>query len=195
MFTFTHFRFIHIYQSGLFAGSMATIILPVNMYLASERNLIERKIAKTALEIGRCGLLLMMNYESIFIFMVGIFNDSSSRDSSTIYCYDGIFGIPQYMLSFAVVFSSIVILEAVTVMLMSKVQVAPRQMKKYTIDNAFVVIFISALGRLVGDVLIVACDISSSAYFSDIINSLCVTLIIAFTAGIYVVRKHFFFLF
>ena len=50
MFIFTHFCFIHIYQSGLFAGSMATMILPVNMYLALKRNLIEHNIAKAVID-------------------------------------------------------------------------------------------------------------------------------------------------
>ena len=39
-----------IYQSGLFAGSMATMILPVNMYLALKRNLIEHNIAKAVID-------------------------------------------------------------------------------------------------------------------------------------------------
>mmetsp|Transcript_6910 Transcript_6910/g.12100 ORF Transcript_6910/g.12100 Transcript_6910/m.12100 type:complete len:248 (+) Transcript_6910:3080-3823(+) len=180
-------------RSGLFMGLMSSLILPVNMSLATEQNLTERVIMKKTLKIGRYGLLLMVNYESLFFFVTALFKGSPKKKSSTGY-YDGIFGAPQYILSFAIVFSSIVILESVTLTLMSKVQVAPRQMKKYSIDNAFMVTFVSALGRLVGDAFIFALDISSWAFFNDIINSLCFCLIIAFSAGLYICRKHYFFL-
>lgn len=177
-------------RSGLLMGIMTTSILPINMKLASERNFTERRIMKVALEVARYGLVLMLNYESIFIFIKGII-DGPRIVSSTRYHYDGMFGAPQYICSFAIIFSSIVTLESVTLQLMSKVQASPRHMKKYTIDSAFIVIFVSAVARLLGDFLIFAFDVSS---LNDIVNSLCITLIIAFTFGIYVVRKHYFFL-
>ena len=187
--------FIPFERSGLFMGVMSSIILPINIGLSSERNFTERSIMKVSLEITRYGLLLMINYESLFIFLKSIFNGGSKNDpTASRYYYDGIFGTAQYMLSFAIVYSSVIALEGVTLTLMSKVQVAPRQMKKYSLDASFVVIFVSALGRLVGDALTFASDLSSWNVHSDIVNSLCFTLIIAFTAAIYVVRKHYFFL-
>ena len=106
---------------------------------------------KFALVLARCGLILMFNYESLIMFIVSLVEGSLAKESSNkSYYYDGIFGTPQYILSFTVVFCSVVMLESVALALMSKVQVLPRQMKKYTIDNSFVVIILSAIARLVG---------------------------------------------
>jgi len=75
---------------------------------------------------------------------------------------------------------------------MSKVQFAPRQMRKYTINSSFVVIFVSAMARLIGDLLIFA--FQSGPFFANLVIPLAFTLIAAFTAGLYVVKRHYFFL-
>ena len=184
-------------RSGLFMGLIATMILPINLTLASERNYTERGIIKLALVVARWGLILMVNYEALFFFAISLVKGSMREESSTgrIYYYDSIFGGVQYVVSFTIIFLSVVTLESVTLALISKVQVAPRQMRKYTIDTSFVVMLISALSRLIGDTLIVAFDASSWALFNnDIVNSLCFVLIIAVTIGIYFVKKHYFFL-
>ena len=184
-------------RSGLFMGLIATMILPINLTLASERNYTERGIMKLALVVARWGLILMVNYEALFFFAISLVKGSMREESSTgrIYYYDSIFGGVQYVVSFTIIFLSVVTLESVTLALISKVQVAPRQMRKYTIDTSFVVMLISALSRLIGDTLIVAFDASSWALFNnDIVNSLCFVLIIAVTIGIYFVKKHYFFL-
>lgn len=168
------------------------MILPINISLASDQhNFTERSIMKTSLVIARYGFALMLNYESIIRFFISICHGSlpTRRD-----VYDGLFGAPQYVLSFAVVFTSIVFGESVTLTLMAKVQVAHRQIKKYSIDSSFVVIFISAMARIVGDGLITIFDLSSWAFFNDIVNSLCFSSVIIFTVGILVVRRHYFFL-
>ena len=175
---------------------VTTTILPINLSLASQRNFTERGTMKVALEIARYGLIFMVNYESIIYFLISLVNGTLSNDSSTkIYYYDGIFGSAQYVLSFGTVFCSVVALHSLALSLMSKSQVCPRQMKKYTIDNAFVTLLVSALARLVGDSLIVAFDASTwTVINNDIINSLSFSLIIALTVGIYLLRKHYFFL-
>ena len=180
--------FLHFLRSGLFMGLMASIILPLNLSLATERNFTERGILKTALEIARYGLLLMVNYESIFFSVLSIAKGRSLRTDP----YDGFFGAPKYILSFGIVFSSIVVAESVTLTLMSKVQFAPRQMKKYATDSSFVVIFISAMARLVGDLLIYA--FQNRPFLNDLVNPLSFTMMVAITAGLYVVKKHYFFL-
>ena len=99
-------------------GLMALMILLVNTSLSTARNITERDIMKVALEMGRYGVLLMVNYESLFFFV--------ARKVSARRChYDGIFGKAQYVLSFAIVFCSLVTLESVTLTLTPKVQVAP----------------------------------------------------------------------
>ena len=179
---------LHFLRSGLFMGLMASMILPLNLSLATERNFTERGILKTALEIARYGLLLMVNYESIFFSVLSIAKGRSLRTDP----YDGFFGAPKYILSFGIVFSSIVVAESVTLTLMSKVQFAPRQMKKYATDSSFVVIFISAMARLVGDLLIYA--FQNRPFLNDLVNPLSFTMMVAITAGLYVVKKHYFFL-
>lgn len=96
-------------RSGLFMSLLASVRLPYNMHLAMERSLTERSIMKAALSITRYGLMLMINYESIYLFIKSIFNGGMKNDLAG-YNYDGIFGTPQYMLSFAVVFISIITL-------------------------------------------------------------------------------------
>jgi len=185
-------------RSGLLMGLLASMVLPVNQTLATSRNISERNTIKVALQLGRYGALLMVNYESFFFFVTR--TNAMTRNACRIHLfgnhcpYDGIFGAPQYVLSFAILFCVLTTLESATLTLMSKVHVAPRHTKKYSIDNAFTVSFVSALGRLLGDVFLFAMDISSCALFKDIINSLCIFLIIAFTAGLYLVKKHYFFL-
>ena len=184
---------LHFLRSGLFMGLMASMILPLNLSLATERNFTERGILKTALEIARYGLLLMVNYESILFFILSIAKGRSLRtDPSIRYYHDGFFGAPKYILSFGIVFSSIVVAESVTLTLISKVQFAPRQMKKYTTDSSFVVIFTSAMARLVGDLLIYA--FQNRPFFNDLVNPLSFTLMVAITAIHYVVKRHYFFL-
>jgi hypothetical protein len=126
----------------------------------------------------------MVNYESILIVVVSICGGSLKKDSSAGYYYDEFIGVSQYLLSFSVIYVSVVTLESVTLTLMSKVQSSPRQMKKYTIDNTFVVILESAIARCVGDLMIYAFDVSGH----DIINCLAFTLMLSFSAGIHVVR-------
>lgn len=170
--------------------TLFSVIFPVNLALASKLNLSERYVMKTALRLARMGLILMVNYESILIVVVSICGGSLKKDSSAGYYYDEFIGVSQYLLSFSVIYVSVVTLESVTLTLMSKVQSSPRQMKKYTIDNTFVVILESAIARCVGDLMIYAFDVSGH----DIINCLAFTLMLSFSAGIHVVRKHYFFL-
>lgn len=160
---------------------------PLNLALASVRNLPERYFMKTALRLARLGLILMVNYESVIIFVVSICSGSMK---TTRYYYDEIMGISQYLSSFAVIYLSMVALESVTLTLMSKVQHSPRQIKKYALDASFVVILESAMARGLGDLVIYAFVMS----VNDIINCLAFSLMIAFSAGIYIVRKHYFFL-
>ena len=87
-------------------GILATTILPINFSLASQRNYYtERGMIKFALVLARCGLILMFNYESLIMFIVSLVEGSLAKESSNkSYYYDGIFGAPQYILSFTVVF-------------------------------------------------------------------------------------------
>jgi hypothetical protein len=144
-----------------------------------------------ALHIEDCfGDCVMVNYESIFFFILSIARGRSLRtDPSIRYYHDGFFGAPKYILSFGIVFSSIVVAESVTLTLISKVQFAPRQMKNYTTDSSFVVIFTSAMARLVGDLLIYA--FQNRPFYNDLVNPLSFTLMVAITAGLYVVLLCF----
>jgi len=169
--------------------TLFSVIFPMNLSLATKRNLSERDVTKTALRSARLGLLLLVNYESIFMFVLSIYSGRLKNGSQTYY-YDGCIGIAQYWLGFTMIYLSMVTLESVTLTLMSKVQSTPRQIKKFTIDNSFVVILESAIARGVGDLMIYTFDVLAN----DIINCLAFSLLIAFTAGIYVVRKHYFFL-
>ena len=134
--------------------------------------------------------MLMLNYEALFFFVKSIFN-SSLRKDTRYYYYDGWLGILQYLLSFAIVYCSVTTLEGATLSLTSK---SSGQIKKYAIDNAFIVIVVSALGRFAGDALICTYEMSSWAFLNDIVSALCFSMIVMFTAGIFVVRRHFFFL-
>jgi hypothetical protein len=177
-------------KSGLFLGVITSFILPINWSFSTEKNFTERSIIKTALVIARYGLLLMVNYESLFYSMKNLIFRSANKDHS--FSYDGFLGAVQYIVSFAVVFMSMASLESVTLTLMSKV--SPNSLRKYSLDSSFAVIFVSSLGRLVGDLLIWATELSSWVFFNSIINTLCCCLIVCLLVGSYVVKKHYFFL-
>lgn len=132
----------------------------------------------------------MVNYEAIYFLVRNVIKNEKKWVMPAI--YDDVFGIPQYILGFGVVFVSATFLESSTLTLMSKV--SPLALKRYSIDNVFIVLFVSGVGRLVGDLLISAVDVSSWIFCSDIINSLLLPLLVGFVAGEYLVRKHYFFL-
>ena len=132
----------------------------------------------------------MINYEAIFLLIRNMIRHEKKWVMPAI--YDDIFGILQYLVGFCVVFVSVSFLESSTLTLMSKV--SPLHLKRYSIDNSFIVIVLSLLGRIIGDVLISAVDVSSWIFCSDIINSLLFPLLIGYVAGEYLVRKHYFFL-
>lgn len=132
----------------------------------------------------------MINYEAVFLLMRNIIKNENEWVMPSI--YDNVFGILQYIIGFFIVFTSVTFLESATLTLMSKV--SPVQLKRYSIDNSFIVIAVSLLGRLVGDLLISAVDVSSWVFCSDVINSMLFPLLIGFVAGEYLVRKHYFFL-
>ncbi|KAL7454959.1 hypothetical protein ACHAWC_009518, partial [Mediolabrus comicus] len=177
-------------KSGLFLGVITSFILPINWSFSTEKNFTERSIIKVSLVIARYGLLLMVNYESLFYSMKNLIFRASNQDHS--FSYDGFLGAVQYIVSFAVVFMSMVSLESVTLTLMSKV--SPNSLRKYSLDSSFAVIFVSSLGRLVGDLLIWATELSSWVFLNSIINTLCCCLIVCLLVGSYVVKKHYFFL-
>ena len=177
-------------KSGLFLGVITSFILPINWSFSTEKNFTERSIIKASLVIARYGLLLMVNYESLFYSMKNLIFRASNQGHS--FSYDGFLGAVQYIVSFAVVFMSMVSLESVTLTLMSKV--SPTSLRKYSLNSSFAVIFVSSLGRLVGDLLIWATELSSWVFFNSIINTLCCCLIVCLLVGSYVVKKHYFFL-
>jgi len=176
--------------AGVFMGAMSSLILPINVSLSQEKNYSERCAIKTALAVARYGLFLMMNYEAIFFVIYD--NIKGLKKWEIFTAYDDVVGVPQYMTSFGIVFISIVYLESSTLSLMSKV--APVRLRQYSIDTVFIVVVVSAFGRLAGDMLVSTLDLSSWIFCSDIINSLSFLLVIAFCAGSYFVKKHFFFL-
>ena len=177
-------------KSGLFMGVMTSCILPINYSFSSEKNFTERSIVKSALVIARYGLILMVNYAALYYTIKNVIFRSASQEH--LLSYDGFLGAVQYIVSFAIVFMSMVSLESVTLTLMSKV--SPIPLRKYSLDSSFAVIFVSSLGRLLGDILIWASDLSSWMFVNNIINTLCCCLIICLLVGSYVVKKHYFFL-
>jgi len=177
-------------KSGLFMGVMTCCILPINLSFSSEKNFTERSIIKNALVVARFGLIFMVNYEALFYTMKNAIFRSANQDHSM--SYDGFLGAVQYILSFAIVFLSMVSLESVTLSLMSKV--SPIPLRKYSLDSSFAVIFVSSLGRIAGDVLVWGSDLSSWVFFNNIVNTLCCCLILCLLVGSYVVKKHYFFL-
>jgi hypothetical protein len=181
-------------RSGLFLSAVTSLVLPFNLSLASERHYTQRWFMKTGLQVARYGLMLMVNYESIYCFIVSIIEERSlgTDPNDRHHHYDTLIGASKYMMSFVIVFSCITVVESATLTLMSKVQFAPRQMKKYVIDNCFVMIFVSGMARIVGDLLFFT--FQNWACFNELVNPFCFTMLIVFCAGLFVVRRHYFFL-
>ena len=181
-------------RSGLFLSAVTSLVLPFNLSLASERHYTQRWIMKTGLQVARYGLIVMVNYESIYSFIVSIIEERSlgTDPKDRHHHYDTLIGAPKYMMSFVIVFSCIAVVESATLFLMSKVQFAPRLMKKYVIDNSFVMIFVSGMARIVGDLLFFT--FQNWVCFNELINPFSFTMLIVFSSGLWVIRRHYFFL-
>lgn len=180
-------------SAGLFMGVVALVVLPINFFLSGQHNLDERKVIRSSLRLAKYAIVFMINYEAIFLLIRSIVRNESKYwvwVMST--SYDDFIGILQYIAGFCTVFVSVSFLDSASLTLMSKV--SPLHLKRYSIDNSFIVIALTLFGRLLGDLLVSAVDVSSWMFCNDIVNSLLFPVLIGLIAGEYLVRKHYFFL-
>jgi len=118
-------------------------------------------------------------------------DDSSSKERASSY-YDWSLGIIQYIVGATVIVMSAIVLEGVTLSLMSKV--APAKLSNTFLDCGLIVSLVSSFAKFTGDLLLLIVGLSHRIINTDMINSLSFCLLCACCAGYYVVNKHFFFL-
>ena len=70
-------------------------------------------------------------------------------------------------------------------------KVAPRELRNYSTDCAFIVVLVSSCGRLLADMILCAFDYIPR---NESMNSMCFLMIAAYSIAVFFVRKHYFFL-
>ena len=145
-----------------------------------------------ALGIVCFGLLIMVNWESMFSLATRaseVFANTNGRPSHP---YDSKLGVFQYAIGVTVVFAGLTALEGAALALLSKV--SPVNTRSIVVNVGTVATFLSLAARLLGDLLIVLFDSSHKVINTDIVNSLVLPLVLACFLLTYLVNRHYFFL-
>jgi hypothetical protein len=150
---------------------------------------------KRSLGLVLVGLLVAINWESLFSIVLlreNLFADVSDR---TTHPYDGNFGVWQYVVGGTIALVGLVALEGAALALFSKVSPIPSSARSMMVLQAgTMVTFLGLATRIVGNLQIVAIDLSHKLINTDIVNSLVIPLILACLVLRYLVIKHYFYL-
>lgn len=106
--------------------------------------------------------------------------------------YDGKLGVLQYVLGLILVYVSFIALEGATLSLLSKS--SPINLRSIVINAGTLSTFICLIARILGDVHIVAIDVSHKLINTDIVNALVVPLILVSFWISYFIKQNFFIL-
>ncbi len=104
--------------------------------------------------------------------------------------YDGKLGVMQYVLGLLLVYVSFFALEGATLSLLSKL--SPINLRSIVINVGTVSTFICLIARILGDMHIVAIDLSHKLISTDIVNAFVVPLILASFWLTYLIKNNFF---
>ena len=132
----------------------------------------------------------MINWQSMFALaqlFPSLLADTPGRLSHP---YDGQLGVLQYVLGLILVYICFVALEGATLSLLSKL--SPINLRSIVINVGTLSTFICLIARILGDVHIVAIDLSHKLINTDIINALVVPLILVGLWISYLIKQNFF---
>lgn len=134
----------------------------------------------------------MINWQSMFALaqlFPSLLADTPGRLSHP---YDGKLGVLQYVLGLILVYVSFIALEGATLSLLSKS--SPINLRSIVINVGTLSTFICLIARVLGDVHIVAIDVSHKLINTDIVNALVVPLILVSFWISYLIKQNFFIL-
>lgn len=158
--------------------------------LASNQSYFFLPLSQRALTICCLGLLIMINWQSMLALaqvFPSLLADTPGRLSHP---YDAKFGVMQYVLGLLLVYVSFIALEGATLSLLSKL--SPINVRSIVINVGTASTFICLIARILGDMHIVAIDLSHKLISTDIVNALVVPLILASFWLTYLIKNNFF---
>jgi hypothetical protein len=106
--------------------------------------------------------------------------------------YDWKLGIVQYILGLSVTFVGLCGLEGATLSLVSKV--SPPRLHSVTVNVGTMVVFLSFVARILGDMQVFMVGVSRKLVNQDVINAMVVPLLLVCLVAYFLVKRHFFFL-
>ena len=181
------------YLAGIFLGSLSLMSLPIDFVCEQiARRYGERTIMKRSVMILGTGLMVMVNWGSIFALVKNLRNLLTETKNMRHHYYDWLLGIAQYVIGFSVTFLGMKALEGSSRSLLSKV--SPPNSKSMAMNLGNIAIFVSLFAQLIADVQIITVGLSHRVINTDIVNALVVPMVVACLVAYYFLRKHFFFL-
>lgn len=180
--------------AGILLVSLAFLILPIDFVCEHiARRYEERTTIKRAMLLLGSGLLVMMNWGSVFALVVNLNNLFTETQNMSYHYYDWLLGIPQYVVGFLLSFMGLHALHGASRSLLSKV--VPTNPRSNLAPNlGTVVTLVGLVAQLIANAQIVTVSLSHRLINTDIVNSLVMPLLVGCLVAYFIVRKHFFFL-
>jgi hypothetical protein len=178
-------------HTGLILGLMSGLWFPINYFCGrTTATFDERTVIKNALALTALSFLFMINWAEMVNVVSHIRQLFDEDIHGTYHPYDWGFGVFQYLIGLTISYVGVVSLEGAALSLMSKIYPSrPRY-----ISCGSLVTFVSLLARILANIHVLIVGLSHRLVNTDIVNSVILPLLGVCIAGIYVVRKHFFFL-
>lgn len=179
--------------AGLLLGALSATILPVDFVSEQvARRYEERATIKRSIQMLIIGLLIMVNWGSVFAMAANIKVLFTETRDMRHHLYDWLLGIPQYLVGFLLTFTSLKALEGSARSLLSKV--SPPNSKHHMTNIGTIATFLGLFAKFLANMQIVAVGLSHRVINTDIVNCIVVTLLVGCIVAHYFVRKHYFFM-
>ena len=179
--------------SGLLLGCLSLFVLPIDFVCEQiARRYEERTTVKRSMLIVGIGLLIMVNWGSVFAMALNLqilFTETLDERHQH---YDWLLGIPQYVVGFVVTFVGIKALHGASASLLSKV--SPPHMVNVTTNLGTIVTFFGLIAQSLANCHIFAIGVSNRVIDTDTVNSLVLPLLLGCMVTYYFVKKHYFFM-
>lgn len=179
--------------SGFFLSCLSLGILPIDFVCEQiARRYEERTTVKRSILLLGMGLLVMVNWGSVFAMVGNLKNILTVTLDSRVHHYDWLLGIPQYLVGFIVSFVGIKALHGASASLLSKV--SPPHMGHVTTSLGTIVTFSGLIAQSLANFQIVAVGVSHRVITTDTVNSLVFPVLIGCIVAYYFVKMHYFFM-
>jgi hypothetical protein len=150
------------------------------------------KLLQQSIFLLGLGLLVMVNWGSLFALIPNIKNLFKEDHSNRHHHYDWMLGVGQYIVGFIIAFTALRALGIGSRSLLSKV--SPPNLHNVVINLGTIVTFVTLFSQMFANFYISSIVLSHREINVDILNSLLMPSLIATLVMYYLVRKHYFFL-